>query len=277
MRTLFVSPHADDVCFSLLGVIVSMPGAADLATAFSQSEWVEPEWDGPRGRTHVSIVRGEEDEAFCAAAKMDRYALGFEDSSVRYRSVGNLRRPDADQAGLTDQVAEGISALLRARAYDAVFAPMGLGEHTDHTITSAAARRAAEDAGLPVVFYEDVPYAAELSAREISRFARRLDRGLVPVTAMSTLTPDDKLVIAGLYRSQRKGAILDAIKEHSRRLMSVLAEGDTSRVAERLWVRGGSDDVRRLLGDGVTIACERPRGLRGRFGMGSRRHTAVSP
>jgi LmbE family N-acetylglucosaminyl deacetylase len=61
--------------------------------------------------------------------------------------------------GLARQVAQSISDLRLIVRATHLYAPLGIGRHVDHQLT----RRAAELIGLPLLYYEDYPYAARTS------------------------------------------------------------------------------------------------------------------
>lgn len=253
-RLLFISPHADDVCFSLAGTVASLPAERVLVTVFSRSEWAEPDWDGPRGRELITAARVREDRAFCSANGLAYNAMGFEDSSIRLNLTGNLRRADNEEP-LIAEVSQKLGELLAAGDVAALFVPLGLGGHTDHRIASKAGQEAARSAGIPAVFYEDIPYATEMTMRAIARTARAIDPHLEPVVCLSELASDVKLDAARAYRSQRKEQILQSIELHSFRVGSRLG-ADAFGVAERVWTRGGCDALREIVGPRPRLAQE---------------------
>lgn len=258
VRLLYISPHADDVCFSLLGTIGSLYAEGELVTVFSRSEWAEPDWDGPRGAELITAARAREDRAFCAVNGLSYQPLGFEDSSIRHGLKGNLRRPSGETQ-LINEVAGRLSEVLKTGDVGMIFAPLGLGGHTDHRITSSAAKLAAGAAAKPIAFYEDIPYATELTMRGIRKVARELDTDMEPVICLSDLSVESKVQAARLYRSQRKDQILQAMEFHSYRLRDRVAGVDPFGVAERMWVRGGEEMLRDILGPRPSLVADKSR------------------
>lgn len=64
------------------------------------------------------------------------------------------------ELGLADDLARALAATLAAWPDAQVYAPLGIGRHVDHQLT----RRAAEQLGQPLFFYEDYPYAERVPA-----------------------------------------------------------------------------------------------------------------
>lgn len=252
MRVLLVSPHADDICLSVGALVSEMTACKSLVTVFSTSAWVEPTWDGPNDPEAVTAVRGREDRTYCSARGLDYRALGLEDSAVRHSLGGNLRRRSGHEEGLVRTTSQAIRRLVDEGEYDVVFAPLGLGAHTDHEVCRRAVG-ALRDSGVGLVYYEDLPYATEMSARRIERRARRADRAARPLLCATAVSVAAKLADATLYESQRKEAIFDAVKAHSERLAGLAGRGEGSGVVERVWTALPVADVSRMLGARVLV------------------------
>lgn len=81
-RILLLSPHADDVAYSIGGIVarLSMRANLRLLTIFSCSGWALPIAPGKKSAEAISATRGREDRAYCMRRRMDYDLLSFPDS-----------------------------------------------------------------------------------------------------------------------------------------------------------------------------------------------------
>lgn len=180
---LFLSPHADDICFSL-GDLARRRRAGTLLTIFSRSAYVAPR---PAAATMsaaaVSELRLAEDAAFAAACGLVMETGGLPDAPLASRASFAVDAVvDATQRLeplLLDRVAS-----LRARHPTAsrpwLFCPSGIGGHVDHVaVMNVVARRIDTLQSIyKVCFYEDLPYASDVLKRStgLRRLAHSLPR-----------------------------------------------------------------------------------------------------
>jgi len=236
VRALFVSPHSDDICLSLGALSSHLQARKHLVTVFSLSCWAEPTWVGSRDTRDVTAARREEDRGYCDLNDFAYHSLDLADSSVRHVRVGNLRLRSGHEELLQIEVERGLDRLIEELHARVMFAPLGLGNHTDHVTCSDAARRVAIGARIPVFFYEDLPYAGELSLWGIRRRVLGFDRSLRPLTCLTHVSPSEKLAMTDAYASQQTDHIARSILVHSRRLAKRRDEAlQSDRVVERVW------------------------------------------
>ena len=177
IRTLFVSPHLDDVAFSCGGTvakIVHAGGTATLCTIFTRS--IQPMNDfAVRCQTDKGIpaevdyleLRKQEDRAFSSMIGMDRLIwLDYPEAQYRgYCSSQELFTHVKD----TDNVLPGCIAedliKLGNLPVNRLYFCYGIGHHVDHLLT----RRTAEivrhylPASCEIYLYEDLPYGLRSS------------------------------------------------------------------------------------------------------------------
>jgi hypothetical protein len=170
---VFLSPHCDDVCFSL-GDFASQRGGC-LVTMFSRSEHVGAPQSLPDDRQRriafVSALRRREDEAFAEAAGLDRRDLGLEEPSLLGFEAFDLQRLGPAIARTSATLTAALLDLLPSDAdpqSTAVYCPIGIGGHRDHLSTLVAMRgaypRLADRCTL--CLYEDLHYASDAARRE---------------------------------------------------------------------------------------------------------------
>lgn len=215
-RAVFLSPHHDDVCYSLAGTVAAI-GGGDLVDLFTRSTYVEramPLPADPAARVEaVTRLRAAEDEAFAARCGLERHDLGLDEPGLRGRTSFDLRalrseveRLSAPLLGLLERLA------ARDRSQRAMlFCPLGIGGHVNHvaTLVAVAAALPRLSPSYRVYFYEDLHYASRADAREAGlERARRALRGAALVRRAVPLSPRrfaDKLALVALYRSQHRG------------------------------------------------------------------------
>jgi LmbE family N-acetylglucosaminyl deacetylase len=159
---LYVSPHADDVAFSVAGQLARDVAAGERVVVFTLFEPPEP-----------GDVRRAEDDAFARAFGVTLERGAWPDAIVRrrrYRSPARLFAPlRADERPLVEAVRAALQALVDGGCRRVV-APLGVGGHVDHQVAHAACRALT---GADVRYYEDTPYV--LTPYQLPRRLARLD------------------------------------------------------------------------------------------------------
>jgi LmbE family N-acetylglucosaminyl deacetylase len=231
---LFLSPHLDDVAFSLGAALLDgRLGGGVLVNVFSVSNCTAD--DADRDVARVSALRRAEDGAFLArlpvaidAVYLDRLdaplRLGIaEDEVCRVAPPA----PDDPEILLLVQALRG-----RGGGEGLLLAPLGLGGHVDHAVAHRAACALAAE-GRRVAFYEDLPYAGGVELEEIDRAvaaaAARLGRALEPVLLPAGRDGERKVEAVAAYASQVDASTLRRIQRHGARLGG-------GPLAERLWL-----------------------------------------
>jgi LmbE family N-acetylglucosaminyl deacetylase len=244
-RVLLLSPHADDIAYSVCGLVARLAGRAELSllTVFGRSSWALPATLRRAGPDAVSATRRREDEAYCARHGIAFSQLPVPDSALSgYDEAGELAGRPEDDPRTPDVTALIGDAIARA-APEVVLAPCAIGGHVDHRIVHAAARERAdrdrhrdrdraEGSDVTWLFYEDLPYAATL---DLATLERALSAGgLVPaMTVDISEVLDDKEAGLWDYRSQTSAPTLVGTRLHAARLA-----GESGRQGERLWRPG---------------------------------------
>ena len=183
MKTIYISPHLDDVIFSCGGwiweqtqkgqeveiwtICAGDPPAgslSDLAMSLHQS------WE--LGENAVRIRREEDQEASRIIGAVPRH-LSFLDCIYRFSPQGEpFYQTEADIFGgldpgevdLIDRVSAALEELLPTESD--LIVRLGIGNHVDHELT----RKAASRLGRRLYYYADYPYARELEGQEILKF-----------------------------------------------------------------------------------------------------------
>ncbi len=204
-NNIYLSPHHDDIAFSLGGLVARAPGGL-LVNLFTRSGYVEgtpiDQWPDAAVVERVTALRRAEDMAFADRYRLERADLGLDEPPVRQRSPWDLD-------GLADdieQVRAPLTALLE-RAPDGarIFCPAGIGGHVNHLAVRAVVVGMLPElaARADVLFYEDLPYAASSRARRRGIADLRAALGGRKLRRQAWAAGPEKLVAVNLYPSQQ--------------------------------------------------------------------------
>ncbi|CAN7542524.1 PIG-L family deacetylase [Devosia sp. LjRoot16] len=206
---IYLSPHHDDIAFSLGARIAAEPGGR-LVNVFTRSGYVAgaPLALPPDVATieRVTTLRVAEDMAFAERFRLERIDLGLEDAPVHGRSPWDLD-------GLADdivQVRAPLAELLRETEGARVFCPAAIGGHVNHLAVRAVViellpelERRAE-----VLFYEDLPYASSSRARRHWLPDFRAALGVRRLRRRTSAAGPEKLAAVNLYPSQHTSTVI---------------------------------------------------------------------
>ena len=229
-RILLLSPHADDIAYSVGGIVALLCTRAEiqLMTVFGRSGWTCSQVSGEMSPDTVSTLREREDRAYCERRGITYASFSYPDSfTMGYDDATELNSaPDHDPRA--PEIMERIGDFVARHAPQVVLAPCGVGGRVDHQIVRTAAH-ALDD--VDVFFYEDIPYSADLSLTALNR--QLADEDLAPA-----MTIDIESVVRAKcddmwsYRSQTTKTAVAAMLMHAGRVGAGAA-----RYAERLWRR----------------------------------------
>ncbi|MDB6049419.1 MAG: GlcNAc-PI de-N-acetylase family protein [Pseudomonas sp.] len=231
-RILLLSPHADDVAYSIGGIVARLSMRSDLRliTVFGRSGWALPQASCEKSADAISAEREREDRAYCARRWIDYDILPCPDSFLMgYDKAKELRIAATDDPRTEDVVTLIHNAVARGMP-QVVLAPCGLGEHVDHQIVRIAADGLHH---VDVLYYEDVPYSSSLPLFELER--QLVAQGLTPA-----MTADIEAVLGSKYEdmwaycSQTTASTIAAMLLHAGRVGIGIG---TAGYAERLWRR----------------------------------------
>ena len=176
---VYLSPHCDDVCFSLISHIMQRWSAGVLLTVFTRSNCINngeqivaggfDELPLAERIARVSEVRRREDERFAAMAGLTRINCGLDEAPVRGREPfdASFAREDTRRFAATIMDKIRSMTVLPVGHSPGLYCPMGIGGHVDHLVVrNAVLENLVELRGLYAVnFYEDLPYASNPAAR----------------------------------------------------------------------------------------------------------------
>ncbi|MGB8277131.1 MAG: hypothetical protein WCF20_04230 [Methylovirgula sp.] len=234
-HNVFLSPHHDDICFSLgasahrlqAGILLNVFSKSghiarfdmapkELAARFKDGS-VEAQSLGKYPRTQaaedwvnwITGLRKAEDQAFADACRLRLVELGLPEAPLRAQDPfkGQISETDSAEveASLMTALADVTPPANAARPW--LFCPAGIGGHIDHLLVRNAVMKQLGTLRRThrVAFYEDLHYASDRSKRwkDLAKFldtARdlKLARIKLPMDGRADL----KLALIRLYSSQ---------------------------------------------------------------------------
>lgn len=206
---IFLSPHRDDVCFSV-GVLAWSIGGI-LINLFTRSQYtVQTVEDySPGTITKVSSLRKSEDAAFMAMSDFTEIDLGWSEAPLRWYGPFARDNLDSEVKAFAPKLHRVLAkfAHTRSNLKPWLFCPMGIGGHRDHLIVRTAVLNGLTEIekGFFVAFYEDLHYASKTDKRDngLAEFLPCLNNNQFRRTSLPLgHRADLKLKMVRLYASQ---------------------------------------------------------------------------
>ncbi|GLW05850.1 hypothetical protein Misp01_09800 [Microtetraspora sp. NBRC 13810] len=229
-RVLLLSPHPDDIAWSLGGTLARMRGnSAELhvLTFFTQTRYApsHPANGDPR---EVSRVREEEERAWARENGVLLRRATLEDASLRgYDDDTEMGAEPAED--VVRQVAEHVRTTVSDVDPGLVLVPLAAGGHVDHAAVRLAAAELVPPARL--AWYEDLPYAT---------------------TDRPELPPGCREVLVGVdaHRSAKEAGVMTFSSQEPAEVLPVLLAHMNAVGGERVWFSDPStaDRLRLLKG-----------------------------
>ena len=160
---LFLSPHADDIAYSLGGVILK--GIIDegmLVTVFQRSSHV-PNIQATASIDEGSAIRFQEDCTYTASTGLAYQSLGLPEAIDRgYQNFDVICQEDNYATDPDRAEYESVIQALLAQQPQAttIWVPLAIGCHIDHVIVNRAVLNWQPKHNPTLIFYEDLPYTA---------------------------------------------------------------------------------------------------------------------
>lgn len=210
---IYLSPHHDDVCFSIGHLAARQRG--ELVNVFTRSIYtaVPVRTNGEDRISRISGLRRDEDRLFAQQAGLMRHDLKLDETSVLGLNSFDLSGLDEEVAMLRGTLISYLDALLPADASPQnsnLFCPMGIGGHRNHLSILLAIRDAVAALSLrcTIWLYEDLHYASNAEARRRgivhARHAFAGQALKATIVRLDAESADRKLDWIQLYRTQHR-------------------------------------------------------------------------
>jgi len=214
---MIFSPHCDDVPLSLGGALIkgSFGTKVSVYVVFSISRYTK-KFIGME--TKITRLRIAEEKRAGIQANYRPIFLGYPEPFVRpgYSSLKDLFNPCVvfRKDPVWKKVRQHLGKLI-INHKGLICVPISCGNHIDHRIVSACVWEILEKCPkLPVLFYEDLPYAFSYSYREISELLRINNTAKIPIKSyfLTGTSIRKKLHLLRTYKSQLDSSDFEAVK-----------------------------------------------------------------
>ncbi len=159
-----VSPHFDDACFSIGGLLHAV-GSGELINVFNRSTYLARPPAGTHGpwtEEAVAGLRNAEDQAFAQRCGLRRTALGGAEPGFHGRRPNAIEHVEQDIAAMQTPLLQALRSHRRpGQPRQFLLAPLAVGRHVNHHAVHAMVARCREELAehFHLCFYEDLPYA----------------------------------------------------------------------------------------------------------------------
>ena len=205
---LFLSPHPDDVAWSLGATVSALAGArAELhvLTLFGRSRYAPGH--AVHGTLAASGVRAGEEARWAELAGVRLWRRDHPDATLRGFD-DDTEMGQTPEPSLVERLRDDIDAVIDAIEPRLVVAPLGVGSHVDHAAVREAALRLRKQPSL--AWYEDLPYAAMREPPAVARpivvdVERRWPAKERGIRAFASQRPDDVLPLVRAHAARVSG------------------------------------------------------------------------
>jgi LmbE family N-acetylglucosaminyl deacetylase len=237
-KIYILSPHIDDAAFGLALTISKCANnniPVTIINCFTVTKWTAISVQTKEVNA-VSRLRKDEDEVFYKAinGNINIINLDLLDAPLRNGYIFQEQPFKPNELALIDELEQ----LLQMHVDGLLLCPLAIGSHIDHVICRAAVANLYSK--LPVLFYEDLPYAQRITQQQIELHIKQLENEL-DVTLINhtngllNCTVDKEQAIR-LYKSQMNDEIASEIVAHLNELKG-----------ERIW--GEQETLQKLKAD----------------------------
>jgi len=162
-ESVFLSPHRDDICFSI-GLLAWFLGGT-IISLFTRSQYTASTTADLSADTveRVSNLRRDEDLRFMSLCNLSEVDLGWSEAPLRGYNPFDVSALQAELATFESELIDALKSFgsPEGRYKPWLFCPSGIGGHRDHLIVrNSIANHIPElEQAFVLAFYEDLPYA----------------------------------------------------------------------------------------------------------------------
>jgi len=229
-KFLILSPHIDDACFSLGGLLSELTCTKLIWNIFSCSDFHK------YGNIEDVIAkRMDEDQRFCDKINAKNINTAYEDAHARgcMRLREYLGVPTKtvllNHLDIIENISMQITNAIVDYKIDILCIPMAVGNHVDHIMVrqSAILAMMSSSTKIPMFFYEDLPYAIDL--RNLNQAKEEISSFYLLKEIHTEISELNKTELIKLYETQVTNRDIDLIINHSICI-------ERGKACERLWM-----------------------------------------
>jgi LmbE family N-acetylglucosaminyl deacetylase len=229
-KFLILSPHIDDACFSLGGLLSELTCTKLIWNIFSCSDFHKY-----GNIKDVIAKRIDEDQRFCDKINAKNINAAYEDAHARgctklkeYLGI-STEIVLSNHRDLIENISLQIINTVVDYKIDILCIPMAVGNHMDHIMVRQSAIMAMMSSGatIPIFFYEDLPYAVDLG--NLNQAKEEVSSFYLLKEVHTEISRLNKSELIKLYESQISNRDIDLIINYS---VSI----EKGKACERLWM-----------------------------------------
>jgi len=209
---IYLSPHVDDISFSLSATIAKAPGG-NLINIFSRSDFVARPMSylylNKTKIDNVSEIRNREDEEWANRLSLKRENLDLTDATGSGLKPLDLSDLSKEIKLVESRLVSLLKDMTKNSQESIIFCPMAIGGHRNHLSTLIAILNNYKEISANkacVAFYEDLPYAANAQGRLIGiDLFSKISRAKKLTRYVHNLSNDEyqrKIDLVNIYLSQ---------------------------------------------------------------------------
>ncbi len=232
MKINILSPHIDDAAYCLALTIsqcVNSRISVTIINCFTVTKWTI--FYVPGDVNEITLLRKKEDAEFykCYNAPINIINLDLHDAPLRNGYIFQFKPLEQDEWKVVDEIKNYLSKNIDG----ILFCPLAIGNHVDHVICREAVIQLYHQ--IPIIFFEDLPYANRIPEYEILAEIKSLEERL-QVEFINEIQSFQNCMInkaqnIRLYKTQITDEICSEIIAHMNNLSG-----------ERLWGEAGLID-----------------------------------
>jgi hypothetical protein len=228
---VFLSPHADDIAYSLGGIILKNGfNNGMLVSIFQRSSHI-PNVKSKASIEEGSLIRFKEDYTYAKYVGLDYQSLELPEAIDRdYDNFDAicLKNNYVTEPNRLEYECVIQSFLERLPSLTVVWVPLAIGHHIDHVIVNRAILNWKPIKKLKIIFYEDLPYAAYWGRTQLINWIKH-SIGFANAELLNISDVfEHKMDTINIYQSQVNNQDTAGIKKHGLNLAPGFA-------MERIW------------------------------------------
>ncbi len=220
-KHIYLSPHHDDVCFSL-ATTISKNIDSHIFNIFTRSNFtfqkIDSQLNPDQIIENVSKIRDLEDETFAKTLAIGRSNFSLIDASVKGLNPFDLADIQDEINDISSQILPDLFEMLnQSKSDNFIYCPMGVGKHRNHLSTLISILDNFNDlhSRSKVFFYEELPYSSNKynKGEAVTRLKEAFPNNQLirHITKLSSGQFEEKMQLISIYKSQH----LPTVDSHS--------------------------------------------------------------
>lgn len=231
-KILAFAAHPDDFAYSLTGTRYKFNNTQiHLIDVFSQSVFLNDCAYSKCNAKRISEIRKNEEINYCKSNNIQITFLDFPDSSLRgYKNYFKINT----EKQLYLKIYEALNNYVSKTSYDVILRPLSIGGHVDHIMLDCVLTDMMKNVKQDYfqIYYEDLPYAAEISDKQVNDFISKKACG--PIN-QNLITFDNNIMNKKIEQLSKFASQVTSTDIMNCRNYAKKLTHNSGKFAERLW------------------------------------------